>query len=410
MMAMMTILFLPLVTLLLSNNLLWLVQGCQAFQIQSNTFEHKQHPIAYETAFRVYDETETKQPTTEETTTNGQPILMLNGFGVGSFHQHRLMPQLITVQDDDNNDNDDEEITRTIYGIDYLGQGQSWPKDCNDGNSESEQGLIYSIDTWADQVIDFIETVILPKHDGGRKLHVIGNSVGGHLAVILAARRPDLIESICLLNATPIWGFNMKGWSGHLPPPRLPRAIGRFLFDKIRDLGTIEKYLETAYANRDAFDETLIQQIRSCTEGPGGHAAFSSILYSPPANFTRGKTFYHELANLQCDVLLLFGKDDPWCTPAFGKRMFQCLQQRASSTGAVAGRYLELENVGHCPNHEAPTAVSKICRRWLQNHDRASVPLLKDDDDFSEEWGSIQAREVKDVSLSIMEKLITTFV
>ena len=54
-----------------------------------------------------------------------------------------------------------------MYGIDYLGQGRSWPIDCNDGNSESEAGLIYSVDTWADQVIAFINEVIQNK-----KLHV----------------------------------------------------------------------------------------------------------------------------------------------------------------------------------------------------------------------------------------------
>lgn len=73
-----------------------------------------------------------------------EPVLILNGFGVGSFHQHRLKDRLVrelSVNDD----------TRNIYGIDYLGQGNSWPTDCNDGNSENERGLCYSIDTWFDQ-------------------------------------------------------------------------------------------------------------------------------------------------------------------------------------------------------------------------------------------------------------------
>ena len=86
--------------------------------------------------------------------------------------------------------------------------------------------------------------------------------MGGHLAAVLASRRPDLIASICLLNATPVWGLNLPGWSGHLPPPAIPRAIGRYLFDRIRDLGTIEKYLENAYANRGAFDDDLVSALQ----------------------------------------------------------------------------------------------------------------------------------------------------
>jgi len=172
-----------------------------------------------------------------------------------------------------------------LYGIDYLGQGRSWPIDCDDGNSENEAGLVYSADIWLQQVVDFIEHVILPQHDKPTKVHVVGNSVGGHLAAVLAARRPDLVASLCLLNPTPVWGLNLPGWSGHLPPPAIPRRIGRFLFDRIRDLNTIEKYLANAYANRAAFDEELMQQIRGCTEGKGGHAAFASILWSPPATY-----------------------------------------------------------------------------------------------------------------------------
>lgn len=174
---------------------------------------------------------------------------------------------------------------RKVYGIDYMGQGKSWPINCDDGNSENERNLIYSIDTWADQIIDFVQEVLVPIHGEDVKVHLIGNSVGGHLAALLATKRPDLIESVCLLNATPVWGLNLPFWSGHLPPPFLPRRIGRFLFDQIRNLGTIEKYLEAAYFNKDAYDETLIKQIRSCTDGKGGHAAFASIMWSPPASF-----------------------------------------------------------------------------------------------------------------------------
>ena len=88
---------------------------------------------------------------------------------------------------------------------------------------------------WCEQIIDFIETIILPssscrqeetetennkdgsssnRNDTSSKIrvpppprkvqvHLVGNSVGGHLAAHIAVRRPDLIASICLLNPTP---------------------------------------------------------------------------------------------------------------------------------------------------------------------------------------------------------------
>lgn len=417
------------------------VYGTKAFSIQSKSWSFRGHHIAYEEAARV------KSPSTSSTDLissehQSSPILLLNGFGVGSFHQHRLFPELIQIESEsDTAGSIDMEIetTRKVYGIDYLGQGNSWPVDCNDGDSENEKGLIYSIDTWADQIIEFIEQVILPNHvhnhnhaetvnanaNANVKVHLIGNSVGGYLSVLLAAKRPDLIGSICLLNATPVWGLNLKGWSGHLPAPYIPRKIGRYLFDRIRDLNTIEKYLEAAYANRAAFDDTLMKQIKACTEGQGGHAAFSSILFSPPATFpslVEPKDFYKNLALLECDVLLLFGKQDPWCTPAFAKRMFQSLGERKKNHGinnvndaVPVHRYIELDNVGHCPNHESPVAVGLIAGKWVNSLDRRKehlVLLEKEELVIEETWGAVTAKEIDEggVSLSMMERLITTFV
>ena len=77
---------------------------------------------------------------------------------------------------------------------------------------------------WVEQIIDFIEQVILVEEEekghrnkiddkeiktttSKRKVHLVGNSVGGHIAAHIARRRPDLISSICLLNPTPVRFF-----------------------------------------------------------------------------------------------------------------------------------------------------------------------------------------------------------
>ncbi|KAG7360484.1 alpha/beta fold family hydrolase [Nitzschia inconspicua] len=343
------------------------------------------------------------------------PILLLNGFGVGSFHQHRLIPRLLETNSEDV---PNQQYRRTIYCVDYLGQGRSWPKDCQDGRSVSEQGLQYSAETWIDQIVTFIEQVILTEQTSN-KVHLVGNSVGGHLAAYIAARRPDLVESICLLNPTPVWGLNLPGWSGTLPAPIVPKAIGRFLFDRIRDLKTIEQFLEQTYSRREAFTEELMHQIRGCTLGNGGHAAFASILWSPPLKVTPDSTlkenFQECLSQVPCDVLLVFGKDDPWCKPAFAKKMLQALDQREPHH---VHRYIEIENAGHCPNHEAPQAVAHVIRTWIASSNRSKDHLTLVDVGnngqiiFQEDWGetSISERSVHDINLGMMDRLATTFI
>ena len=370
--------------------------------VHPGVWKFRGHPIFFEETKKVFscddtkDSEQIRNDSPVEKDNNDEAVLLLNGFGVGSFHQHRLINQIFA--------NESVGSKRKIYCIDYLGQGKSWPENCRDGTSENEQNLRYSGETWCDQIVGFLEEIVQEK-----KVHIVGNSLGGHLAVFVAARCPHRIETISLLNATPVWGLNLPGWSGHLPAPYLPKRIGRYLFDRIRDMDTIEKYLDTAYHNRAAFDDALMSQIRSCTEGDGGHAAFASILWSPPLNF-EGDNFYETLTKLQADVLLLFGEEDPWCKPAFAKQMLEYLAKRRLG---LSSRYVQLSCVGHCPNHEAPRATSDLLLKWWESTDRANDPLLEtSQEEFSESWGITRAteRRSQDIPLSLVDRLATTFV
>ena len=406
---------------------------CRSYVIQPGVWRFQGHPIAYEraSAFSVVGDDVLLVGSPGTPTGDAQqhcgdkaPLVLLNGFGVGSFHQHRLIQQLYLQS----NDTDE----RTIYGMDYLGQGKSWPENCQDGCGANEIGLRYCGNTWVDQIVDFLEQIVLPQHPNHKRVQLMGNSVGGHLAVCVAAKRPDLVESLCLLNATPVWGLNLPGWSGHLPAPWIPKLVGRYLFDRIRDTTTIHQYLSNAYANAAGFDSTLIQQIRDCTEGRGGHAAFASIMWSPPISVplvqdTKGgggsSTMGHFddcLRHLKCDVLLVFGRDDPWCKPAFAKRMLQRLRDRSTpsatgSTTQVAERYVELSRVGHCPNHEAPAAVARILSTWMDAPagDRSVNALtLAVEGPVQERWGCtfIEEKSEAEISVSLVDRLAVAFV
>lgn len=456
------------------------------------------------------------------------PILLLNGFGVGSFHQHRLMRQLLLrhaeyEQQQYQHQHSPQQHKLVIYGIDYLGQGNSWPATCNgDGTSRDELNLGYSADVWLDQLKDFIDEVVLVSpsssslsnnditmapsssscRSNNKKVHLVGNSVGGYLATILTSRHPHYIASLILLNATPVWGLNLPGWDGRLPPPPLPKYVGGQLFDIIRNPNVINMYLQTAYVHPEAYDGTyedcfygaddgLKQQedsttrsrkdsgdaslgvkIRACTEGKGGHVAFASILWSAPASEWEDKKetkktsttkevndddeskfatpirpvdFYSTLQNLPVDVLLLFGANDPWCTPAIAKRMHTTLSKRNDDGGdnrvttangdcrhvrivSLVQRYVSLDNVGHCPNHEAPTAVAKVVLPWIragafsssssqdqQQQNRYNVPLVVHDGSevTREPWGVVRADEVsldESRDLGVIDRIVSSIV
>jgi pimeloyl-ACP methyl ester carboxylesterase len=234
----------------------------------------------------------------------------------------------------------------------------------------------------------------------------------------------------------------------------IPKIIGRQLFDVIRNEDVIKEYLNAAYVNSKAFDGSFVDsfdgwgggggggsckdddddnnnndggrgetslglKIRACTENNGGHAAFASILWSAPAS---GVSFYDALEQLQeVDVLLLFGADDPWCTQAVGKRMHVTLdklrsdEEARTTVSTAAHRFVTLDNVGHCPNHEAPTAVARVLLPWLNANDsdqRRVVPLGSQTL-IKEPWGEVFIREVsiaESNSLGLVDRVVSTMV
>ena len=386
------------------------------------------YPIAYD---RYYCESTTHDHEHNDDAAVTK-IFVLNGFGMGTFHQHDLMKELMIRHNND--DTTTTTATLDVYAMDYLGQGASWPASCDDGRSVTEQGLQYSAATWMEQIIQFIEQVILQDattttttttSSKKTRVHLVGNSLGGYLATYVAATRPDLVASLVLLNATPIWGLNLPGWTGHLPAPTVPKLVGRVLFDLMRSTSTIQQFLNVTYVNDPTvYHPTLVQDIQSCTNGPGGHAAFASILWSPPLSVptildhSNGSTsitsttttttnFYDCLAQVSCPVLLCYGQDDPWCKPVFAKQMLQRLQQRHASSWSA---YVELSNVGHCPNHEAPVATATVIHKWLPHvmnldvndpHHAHPAGLLLDGLPLTveETWGqtTVQERNVDDI-------------
>ena len=195
-----------------------------------------------------------------------------------------------------------------------------------------------------------------------------------------------------------------------------------------------QELLEKTYHDSSQLDD-LPSRIRQVTlDSAGGHAAFASIVWGRPAQLvspTRGaaadgsksaslggsstsgggNSFYDALQLVQCDVLLLYGAEDPWCGPAFGRAAARArgLQNdlkgeeddnRASTAAsatsrpdAAAGpvtRYVELSSCGHCPHHEAPEATNELLADWL------SPSLERADWPGSGSWGGVKAREVRD--------------
>ncbi|KAK9154820.1 hypothetical protein Sjap_002300 [Stephania japonica] len=332
---------------------------------------------------------------------NSPPVLFLPGFGVGSFHYEKQLKDL------------GREFR--VWALDFLGQGMSLPSEdpapCSNEKKalEGENSLwgfgkqsepwaaelVYSIDLWREQVRYFVEEVksvaALNKASRqwflssviGEPVYVVGNSLGGFVALYFAACNPQLVKGVTLLNATPFWGFlpnpirsprlaKIFPWAGTFPMPDGVRKLTEFVWQKISDPRSIGEVLKQVYADHSIKVDKVFSRILEVTEHPAAAASFASIMFAP-----KGELSFQE-ALLRCQmsnipICLMYGKEDPWVRPVWGQMIKKQVPEAP---------YYVISPAGHCPHDEVPEVVNYLLRGWIENLESQgseSLPLLNVD-------------------------------
>lgn len=307
---------------------------------------------------------------------NSPPLLFLPGFGVGSFHYEKQLKDLGRDY--------------RVWALDFLGQGKSLPYEDptvskKAGNSETgssfwgfgnkaepwSSGLVYSIDLWHEQVKYFVEEVIK------EPVYIVGNSLGGYVALYFAACYPHLVKGVTLLNATPFWGFlpnpersprlaKAFPWSGTFPLPPRVQSLVELVWQKISDPKTIAEVLKQVYADHSTNVDDVFTRIVETTQHPAAAASFASIMFAPRGRLSFSETLSISKLN-NIPICLIYGKEDPWVRPIWG------LQVKRQVRDAP---YFEISPAGHCPHDEVPEVVNYLLRGWIRNLEfQGSVPL-----------------------------------
>lgn len=310
------------------------------------------------------------------------PVLFLPGFGVGSFHYENQLKDLGREY--------------RVWAIDFLGQGMSLPienpttklkeGDILEGKNsiwgfgdETEpwaNELAYSMDLWRDQVSYFIEEVI------GEPVYIVGNSLGGYVALYFAASNPQLVKGVTLLNATPFWGFlpnptrspalaRLFPWSGTFPLPPSVRKLTELVWQKISDPKSIAEILKQVYADHSTNVDQVFSRILEITQHPAAAASFASIMFAPQGQLSFEECIMRcKMNNLP--ICLMYGKEDPWVKPIWGLKVKRQVPEAP---------YYEISPAGHCPHDEVPEVVNYLLRGWINNiesHGSSALPLLDD--------------------------------
>lgn len=236
---------------------------------------------------------------------DGIPVLLLHGSGAGvsAWANWRGLIPVLAQQ-------------RRVIAPDLVGFGYTTLPD----------PVRFEIfDTWIDQILALLDGLEIPK------VHVVGNSFGGGLALHLAVRHPQRLGRIVLMGAggvqfdfTPeldaLWGYtpsveNMK---------------------KIMDIMAYDRSLVT--------DELAELRYRA-TIRPGAQEAFEQVFPAPRQRWLDAQIVPDEhLAAIEHEVLILHGREDRVVPVAASQKMFGLIPNAQLHVFGKCGHWTQIEH------------------------------------------------------------------
>ena len=242
------------------------------------------------------------------------------------------------------------------WAVDLPGFGQSQPP---------PRGR-YSIRGHVRAVIDVLEEIRRqPGEAQGRPVHLLGNSLGGLVSLIVAARRPDLVRSLTLISpAMPVYRV----------PPAFSRALLLLLLPGVPSLAekrmagitpeeSVRAMIRMCFGDpsrvpRERIDQA-VEDSRARSEQPWADRALTRSMRGLITSYLRvGRANAWRMAgSLAQPTLVLWGDRDKLVDPALAPRL---------AAAVPDARLRVLEGIGHVAMLEAPEATARAVLGLLE--------------------------------------------
>ena len=234
---------------------------------------------------------------------SGKPVVMIHGSGPGvsAWANWRLILPEVSQH-------------FAAYALDIVGFGKTdKPADC-----------AFTHDDRVNQVINFIEMLGL-----GRVL-LIGNSMGGSLALAVAVRRPDLVEKMVLMGSVgvsfPITEGLAEVWGYRPSLEKMRRLIDLFAWNKAL---VTDELAKLRY-------EASIQ--------PGYQEAYERAFPAPLQQHVEAMSIPEDrIAQLHTPALVIHGREDRIIPLEVGLRIYRLLPNADMHIFGHCGHWTQIE-------------------------------------------------------------------
>ncbi len=209
-----------------------------------------------------------------------------------------------------------------VYALDQIGFGHS------------DKPLIdYRIETFVEFLQAFMQELKIPKAT------LVGNSLGGWIAVDFAARHPEMVERLVLVDAA---GLRAEGGSGQPPLDLNPSSLAGMR--RILEFIVFNKQLVTDELARHAFENHLKS---------GDGYTIQRILAGV---FTTHQFEDDKLGSIRTPTPVLWGRDDALTPLSIGERY---------QKGIPGAKLVVLDQCCHIPQIEKPVEFNAALLNFL---------------------------------------------
>lgn len=134
------------------------------------------------------------------------------------------------------------------------------------------------------------------------KTHLLGNSMGGYVALEFALAHPDRVERIV--------GMGPGGLAANVLGPEQSegaRRLGEFMMAPSRE--AMQRWVDTMVANKAVLDDALIDERLANALAPGALESAMAIFMSLAAH-PEPVPLYARVRNIEAPTLITWGRDD----------------------------------------------------------------------------------------------------
>lgn len=247
----------------------------------------------------------------------GEPLLLLHGFGESTYSWRKVVPAL-------------SEHYRTI-AIDLNGFGFT---------ERPKEPAAYSRDGQLRLILGVLDAL------GIESTHVAGHSYGGSMSLALAARHPERVRSLILIDSAAVtYPDEKKGFGAK------SRTISRLALSVALRPSKIRGNLKKAYFDDALATPEVAREYASRLAIEGVLDAYAGLSLPPPP---AGPPI--DLATIDKPSLWIWGVEDQTVKIEGG---------RAAAARMAGSKFVEIQQSGHSPMEEKPDEVVRAILPFL---------------------------------------------